>query len=106
MELLVHVHELCDTFPVDERRNLAKQMRQASEAIPTSIAEGFGHKLSEKEFKKYIKTAMASATQMRTHLRVAGKLGFVEGEDLAKLTDGYDHIGPQLNRLMTNWKRY
>jgi four helix bundle protein len=106
MELLVHVHELCDNFPVDERRKLAERMRTASEAIPASIAEGFGHKLSEKEFRKYIKVAMASASKMRTHLRIAGELGFVEGEDLAKLTDGYSGIGPELNRLIANWKRY
>lgn len=104
MELLVHVHELCDRFPVDERRDLAGRMRRASEAIPTSIAEGFGNKVSAKEFQRSMKTAMASATEMKAHLKLAGKLGFVVGEDLAKLTDGYSHMGPQLNRLMTSWK--
>lgn len=106
MELLVHVHELCDNFPVDERRKLAERMRSASEAIPASIAEGFGQKLSEKEFRKHMKTALASASKMRSHLKVAGQLGFVEGEDLEKLTGGYSDIGPELHRLIANWKRY
>ena len=104
MELLVHVHELCDRFPVDERRDLAGQMRRASEAIPISIAESFASKVSQKDFKRFMKTAMASASEMEAHLKLAGKLGFVVGEDLAKLSDGYSHIGPQLNRLMTSWK--
>ena len=104
MELLVHVHELCDLFPVDERHDLASRMRNASTSIPAYIAEGFGRKASKREFNQYMKKALASSSEMEAHLEIAGRLGFVEGEDLAKLTYGYSHIGPQLNRLMTSWK--
>ncbi len=106
MEVLVHVHELCEMFPVDERSNLASRMRRASTSVPANIAEGFGRKASKREFKQYMKKALASSNEMEAHLEIAGRLGFVAGEDLAKLTDGYSHIGQQLTRLITNWERY
>jgi four helix bundle protein len=105
MVLLVHVHELCDRFPVDERNDLAEKMRQASNAIPECIADSFGRKISERQFMANMKAAMDSAKEMKTHIRKAAKLGFVDGEDVEKLTEGYTHIRPQLNRLLSNWRR-
>jgi four helix bundle protein len=105
MVLLVHVHELCDRFPVDERHELAEKMRRASNTIPEAIADSFGRKVSEKEFLRNMQAAMDSAKEMKTHIKKAARLGFVEGEDVVKLTEGYTHIRPQLTRLLSNWRR-
>jgi four helix bundle protein len=106
MELLVHVHEVCDGFPSQGRNDLAGRMRRASESIPASIAEAFNRKASPKEFKKYMKAAMTLSSQMESHLSAAGDLGYVDDEDLSKLTGGYSNMGSELNRLITNWSRY
>jgi four helix bundle protein len=105
MVLLVHVHELCDRFPVDERTDLAEKMRQASNTIPECIADSFTRKVSEKQFMANMKAAMDSAREMKTHIKKAAKLGFVDDEDVEKLTQGYTHIRPQLTRLVSNWRR-
>jgi len=51
-----------------------------------------------------MRMAMASANEMETHLRIAGRLGYFEGEELDGLVDGYNHVGRQLNRLISVWK--
>ena len=81
-------------------------MRRASESIPANIAEGFGRKSSEKEFKQHMKMAMALTNEMETHLGAAGRLAYVNGRDLETLLDGYSHVGRQLNRLIANWGHF
>jgi four helix bundle protein len=106
MELLVKVHALCKRLPAEEKYELVSQMRRASKSIPANIAEGFGRRGSAKEFKQFMRTAMGSANEMETHLRIAGRLGYVAGDQLDALADGYNHVGRQLNRLIAGWQRF
>ena len=106
MVLLVHIHEICESFPADDRSKLAIRMRRASEAIPERLSEGYGRRASQREFKLHLRKAVASANEMETHLKAAKQLGYVTDGDLAKLTDGYNHVGQQLNRLISTWSRY
>ena len=105
MDLLVRVHKLARELPSEERHDLARQMRRASKSIPANIAEGFGKRQSVNEFKQYMRTAMASANEMETHLKIAARLGYAPQAGLAELIDGYNHVGRQLNRLIANWRR-
>ncbi len=106
MQLLVRVHELCRSFPPEEKYELVSQMRRASKSVPANIAEGFSKRATERELKQYMRMAMGSANEMETHLKIAGSLGYLAGQELGELTDGYNHIGRQLNRLITNWRRF
>ena len=106
MELLVRVHALCSKLPPEEKYDLARQMRRASKSIPATIAEGFSKRASAKEFKQYMRMAMGSANEMETHLRIALRLGHLVGAGGEELIDGYNHVGRQLNRLITTWRRY
>ena len=104
MTLLMRVHDICKRLPREERHELASQMR-ASRSIPANIAEGFSKRASVKEFKQYMRTAMGSANEMETHLKIAGRLGYLENPELDELVDGYNHIGRQLNRLISGWRQ-
>ena len=106
MDLLVRIHQLCKRLPPEEKYELTSQMRRASKSIPANIAEGFSKRASVNEFKQYMRMAMASANEMETHLRIVGRLGYLEGPGLDALTDGYNQVGRQLNRLISNWKRF
>lgn len=81
-------------------------MRRASKSIPANIAEGFGRKASEREFRQYMRMAMASANEMETHLEIVRRLGYARETELDELADGYNHVGRQLNRLIANWRRF
>jgi four helix bundle protein len=106
MNLVARVQSLIEKLPKEERFELGSQMRRASRSIPANIAEGFAKRQSTKEFKHYMRTAMGSANEMETHLRIAAQLGYVAELDLAELADGYDHVGRQLNRLIANWRQF
>ena len=106
MDLLVRVHDVCKRLPPEEKYELGSQMRRASKSIPANVAEGFSKRASVNEFKHYMRTAMASANEMETHLHVTERLGYLPSAELGELIDGYNHIGRQLNRLITNWKSF
>ncbi len=58
------VSENIKFIPRDER-DLISQIRRCSRSIPAQIAEGYGRKYSEKEFKKYLRNSGAECNEMK-----------------------------------------
>ena len=93
-------------LPNSEKYDLVDQMRRASKSVPTNIAEGYAKRLSEKEFKKYLLSAIGSCNEMFVHISFAKDLGFWKPEFSDDLLRRYDIVGKQLTRLLQNWKSY
>ncbi len=79
---------------------MASQIRRASRSVPANIAEGYAKRRSAKEFCAYLTTAMGSANEMQVHLKIASELGYLQ--DSNKLSDEYDVVGRQLNKLIAS----
>jgi four helix bundle protein len=63
---------------------LRDQIRRASVSVPTNIAEGF--ELSpRKEYLKFLNIAKGSAGEVRSLLRVAWEIGYIESTQYAEL---------------------
>jgi four helix bundle protein len=105
-EALKLVHELVKRFPDHEKYDLADQMRRASKSISANIVEGFALRDSVKEFKRYLRIAMASANEMEAHIEVALDLSYISAVDAKPLLDQYRVIGKQLHRLIENWRSF
>ena len=102
MALVPRVQSLIRALPTSERYALASQMRRASRSVPANIAEGYAKRRSAKEFRAYLTTAMGSANEMKVHLTIAAELGYLDkGEEL---TEQYDILGRQLNKLIGSWQ--
>lgn len=56
---------------------LPDQLRRASVSIPTNIAEGF-ERYSRKEYLNFLNIAKGSAGELRSLLRVALEVGYLE----------------------------
>jgi four helix bundle protein len=100
------VHRLVVTFPDHEKYGLVDQMRRASKSVGALIAEGWGLRQLEKEFKNYLRRALGSANEMEAHLDTARVLGYISEDDANSLTARYRVLGGQLVRLIANWKTY
>jgi four helix bundle protein len=98
------VYLLTQSFPDIEKFDLADQMRRACKSVPTNVAEGYAKRDSVKEFKRYLRVAMASANEMEVHLETAVELGYVNAPDAQKLIAEYQIVGKQLHRLIENWR--
>ena len=93
-------------LPKSEKYDLVDQMRRASKSIPANIAEGYAKRLSEKEFRKYLLSAIGSSNEMVVHISFAKDLGFWRPEFCEDLLKRYDILGKQFTRLLQNWKSY
>jgi four helix bundle protein len=100
------VHQIVLSFPEHEKYGLTDQMRRASKSIGALIAEGWGLRQSEREFKNYLRRALGSANEMEAHLETAKELRYGHTETVTALIDAYRILGGQLVRLIANWRSY
>jgi four helix bundle protein len=105
MKLVVEMHDLVKRLPSEERYDLGAQIRRGAKSIPANIAEGCAKRSSVKEFKKYLRIAMASANEMEVHLKIAAQLGYLSQAKAEPLVQEYVIVGKQLNRLITVWRQ-
>src|SRR2546426_8211174 len=66
---------------------LRDQMRRAAVSIPTNIAEGF-ERASRREYLMFLIIAKGSAGEVRSLLRVALEVGYIDRGPYEELRDG------------------
>ncbi len=101
---LIIYKEALPHLPADEKWNLARQLKRATQSIPANIAEGHGrfHFLDNVRFC-YI--ARGSLTETQSHLSLAHELGYLPKEIYINLTSHAESIGKQLNNYIAYLKR-
>jgi four helix bundle protein len=104
LALIRPVHDLVKRFPDYEDHDLVQQMRRASKSVPANIAEGFSKRRGTKDFKLYLAHALGSANEMLVHLRIAAELDYVPKEEIRGLTEKYEIVCRQMNKLIQNWR--
>jgi four helix bundle protein len=74
---------------------LRDQLRRASVSIPTNIAEGFERR-SRKEYVNFLNIAKGSAGEVRSLLRVALEIGYLNEETYSRLSQQVIEISKML----------
>lgn len=99
IDLVKRVYLLTAKGTISGDFGLRDQIRRAAVSIPTNIAEGF-ERASRKEYLLFLNIAKGSAGEVRSLLRVAFEVGYLERgtyesvtEDVAKLSSyTFNHI--------------
>ena len=103
IELLPPIYELADTLPRSERE-LRSQLCNAAKSISAQIAEGFGKKNSQAEFKRFLYMALGSSDETITHLRQISILQFADSNSCEQLIEAYKVESKQINALVQKIK--
>ena len=77
IELVKQVYLLTADGPLNRDFGLRDQLRRAAVSIPTNIAEGF-ERYSRKEYLQFLSIAKGSAGEVRSLLRVALEVRYLE----------------------------
>ena len=64
--LALKVYGIAKILPKDEQYGLSSQLRRAATSIPLNIAEGYGRKSSEAEFKQFLRNSLGSCNEVRS----------------------------------------
>ncbi len=97
--LVKEVYLVTRNFPKDEMYGLMSQMRRCAVSIPSNIAEGYGRQF-KKETIQFLHIARGSLFELETQFFIASDLGFIETEQLEKLTLQLDDCKKLLNGLI------
>lgn len=77
IELVQQVYLLTQGDKLSQDLGLCEQLRRASISIPTNIAVGF-ERYSRREYVNFLKIAKGSTAAIRSLLKVALELGYIE----------------------------
>ena len=75
-EFVKLLYELTSTLPQEEDFGLRAQMRRAAVSVCSNIAEGCGRR-GDREFRRYLDVAMASACELECELVLCADLRFL-----------------------------
>lgn len=84
IELVKRIYCLTTEGHFQRDFGLKDQIRRASVSVPTNIAEGF-ELSSRKEYLKFLNIAKGSAGEVRSLLRVAWEVGYIEASQYEEL---------------------
>jgi len=105
MDLVIVCYQMTNGFPKSEIYALSSQLRRAAVSIPANIAEGCARQHA-KEFIQHLSIAYGSAAEVETHVLIAERLGYVEGDEVAGVLHKASEIGKMLNGLRKSLKPY
>src|SRR5437868_13978257 len=102
-QLALEVHEITLGLPAFERYEQGSQMRRASKRIPANIAEGWGRRAKEAEFKHFLLISLGGCDEMAVHLDFARDLGYTTGERHKELLARYESVGKRIHAFDQRW---
>ena len=89
-------------FPKEETYSLTDQIIRSSRSISANIAEGFGKRVYENEFKRHLIYAMGTLEETKVWLLFAKDCGYIKIEFYDGFCLKYDEIGAKLYKLFEN----
>lgn len=92
MNLVEAVYVASGAFPRQEVYGLTSQVRRAVVSVPSNIAEGQARS-SSKDFLRYLRIAQGSLGEVETQLMIAGRLQYINGEEMAPLLAAAREVG-------------
>lgn len=104
MELVKLVYELTAKFPKEELFGLTGQMRRASVAVPSNIAEGQGRNTT-KDFLRFIAIGYGSLLELETQTLISEMLKYLISEETNLLLEKCAEVGRLVNGLKNSLER-
>ncbi|MDO8521759.1 MAG: four helix bundle protein [bacterium] len=97
--LAVLTYKATSSFPAEEQFGLTSQTRRAAVSVSANIAEGFARRTS-KDKRGFYQTALASLSELESHMLIAHELTFVTKESLQALRTQIERAGKLLTGLL------
>jgi len=103
IELVKQMYFLTGEGKLNKDFGLRDQLQRAAVSIPTNIAEGF-ERSSRKEYVLFLNIAKGSAGEVRSLLRVALEIGYLEQSRYDQLRSGVLELSRYLSNQIRSLK--
>ncbi|MBT3302198.1 MAG: four helix bundle protein [Bacteroidetes bacterium] len=101
IQLTTDVYKLTSKFPKSEQYNLISQINRSSVSIPSNIAEGSSRRTT-KGFIQFLDIALGSTYELETQLIIAGKLDYIQSNNLSEILNKTIEIQKMINGFIRN----
>jgi len=105
-ELAMAIFEVSGCFPKEERYSLTDQIVRSSRSVSANIAEGWGKRIYENDFKRHLIYAMGSIEETKVWLLFAKDCRYLPEDKYLTLSSQSDQLGARVYRLFENWKSF
>ncbi|MEO7394762.1 MAG: four helix bundle protein [Chitinophagaceae bacterium] len=105
-QLAMDIFNLSRIFPKEERYSLTDQIVRSSRSVSANIAEGWGKRIYENEFKRHLIYAMGSLEETKVWTCFARNCSYINIENFEKLERKLDETGAKIYKLNENWKTH
>ena len=99
MDVVDRCIKLTQDLPIDERFELASQIRRASVSVPANIAEGYGRQ-STGSYIYHLRVARGSAAELEVLLEIADRNYFGRQGRCDELIDEVGQIAAMLTAIV------
>ena len=103
-QLAMEIFNVSRNFPNEERYSLTDQVVRSSRSIPANIAEGWGKRIYENEFRRHLIYGMGSLEETKVWLYFARDCLYLSQGTFDGLNKKYDELGARIYKLYENWK--
>ena len=100
------IFDVSKSFPKEEKYSLTDQVIRSSRSIAANIAEGFGKRNYENEFRRHLVYSMGSLEETKAWLLFAKDCGYLKKDTFNKFCLQFDEIGAKIYKLYGNWKTF
>lgn len=104
--LVMDIFKMTRDFPKEEKYSLTDQVIRSSRSVAANIAEGWGRRIYENEFKRHLVYATGSLEETKVWLLFARDCGYISPELYNQLFLKNDEVGAKLFKLYENWKSF
>jgi four helix bundle protein len=102
----MEIFSLSRAFPKEEKYSLTDQIIRASRSIGANIAEGWGKRTYENEFRRHLIYSLGSVEETKAWLLFAKDCNYISPEQYGTLYVRCDFIGSKIFKLYENWKKF
>ena len=99
LELSEAVYRILPKLPVEERFELARQLRKAAVSVPSNISEGYARR-SPADYRRFLCIAAGSNREITTQLEIAVRVGMLTRKDAAEALALSLRVGQMLTKLI------
>jgi len=103
MDLVVISYESAKKPPGHELYGLSAQIQRAAVSIPANIAEGHGRR-HRGDYLHHLSIARGSLLELETHFLIAGRLRYLQADDVQLILKSTDELGRMISGLIHKLK--
>ena len=105
-QIAMDIFRVTKTFSKEERYSLTNQIIRSSRSVSANVAEGWGKRIYENEFKRHLIYVMGSLEETKVWLHFALDCSYISVEFFSEIEKKLDDSGGKIYKLYENWKTF